>query len=106
MDNDDILRMGDLVAVRAALVKTRNIDLGVTAFAALLVGIAVYYLKFPNVGVSTIVAALFLLLVGTPVLTQTWRHYRRVLQHVDRVGVRVASGETVYGSKVPFGGAG
>ena len=105
MDNDDILRAEDLAGARAAVLKTRRRVLGVAAvtplLAALLVWPLVYYLKLHNVVASTFVSAIFLLL-GVPVFVHWWRHYRSILQQLDLIGQRVASGETVYGSKVAF----
>jgi len=105
MDNDDILRAEDVADARTAVLKTRRRVLGVAAvapiFAALLVWISVYYLKLHSVTASTFFAAIFLLL-GIPVFVHWWRHYRSVLGQLDLVAQRVASGETVYGSKVAF----
>jgi len=105
MDNDDVLRAEDVADVRAAVLKTRRRVLGLAAvtpiLAALLVWLAVYYLKLHNVAASTFVAAIFLLL-GVLVFVHWWRHYRSILRQLDLVAQRVASGETVYGSKVAF----
>ena len=105
MDNDDILRVEDVADARAAVLKIRRRVL-VTAvvtpiLAAVLVWLLVYYLKLHNVATSTFVAAIFLML-GVPVFFHWWRHYRSILLQLDLVAQRVASGETVYGSKVAF----
>ncbi len=69
MHNNDILRAEDVADVRAAVLKTRRKVLVAAAvtpiLAALLVGLAVYYLKLHNVAASALVSALFLLL-GVP----------------------------------------
>jgi len=105
MDNDDILRAEDVADVRVAVLKARRRVLVVAAatpiLAALLVGLVVYYLKLHSVAASTFVAAIFLLL-GVPVFVHWLRHYRSILGQLDLVAKRVASGETVYGSKVAF----
>lgn len=105
MDDDDILRVEDVAVVRAAvLVTRRRVLYAATAapiLAALCVGLAVYYLKLHNVAASTLVAAIFLLL-GVPVFLHWWRHYRSILRQIDVIAQRVASGETLYGSKVAF----
>ena len=105
MDNDDILRVEDVADARAAVLKIRRRVL-VTAvvtpiLASVLVWLLVYYLKLHNVAASTFVSAIFLML-GVPVFFHWWRHYRSILLQLDLVAQRVASGETVYESKVAF----
>ena len=102
MDNDDVLRSEDVACVRIAVLQVRRrVLLGTAAtsiVAAVVMGLVVYYFKFHNVVVSTFVAAVFLLL-GVFVVSRWWRHYRSVLGQIDDIAQRVASGETVYGSK-------
>jgi membrane protease YdiL (CAAX protease family) len=105
MDNDDILRIEDVSDARAEVLKTRRRVLGAAVvtpiLSAALVWLLVYYLKTHNAAASTFVAAIFLLL-GVPVFVHWWRHYRSILRQLDLVAQRVANGETIYGSKVPF----
>ena len=105
MDNDDIVRPEDIAEVRSKVLKIRRRVLcaaTVTPFmAAIFVGLLAYHLKFHNLAVSTFIASIFLLL-GVPVFLRWWRHYRSILVQLDLVAKRVASGETVYGSKVAF----
>jgi len=103
MDNDDVLRSEDVADVRIAVLQIRRrVLLGTSAvsiIAAVVIGLVVYYFKFHNVAASTFVAAMFFLL-GAFVVLRWWRHYRSVLEQIDDIAQRVASGETVYGSKV------
>ena len=105
MDDDDVLRAEDVAGVRAAVLKARRRVLAAAALApilaALLVGFVVYYVKLHSVAAFAFVAAVFLLL-GAPVFIHWRRHYRSILVQLDLVAQRVASGETVYGSKVAF----
>lgn len=102
MDNDDVLRPEDVAYVRTAVLQVRRrVLLGTAAasiIAAAVMGLVVHYFKFHNVAASTFVAAVFLLL-GAFVVLRWWRHYRSVLGQIDDIAQRVASGETVYGSK-------
>jgi len=103
MDNDDVLRSEDVAYVRVAVLQVRRrVLLGTAAVsivAAVAMGLVVHYFKFHNAAASTFVAAIFLLL-GAFVVFRWWRHYRSVLGQIDVIAQRVASGETVYGSKV------
>jgi len=103
MDIDDVLRSEDVAYVRIAVLQIRRrVLLGTAAaslVAAVVIGLAAYYFKFNSVSASIYVAAVFLLL-GALVVIHWWRHYRRVLGQIDIIAQRVASGETVYGSKV------
>ncbi|HPN78824.1 hypothetical protein [Dokdonella sp.] len=105
MDNDDVLKSKDIVVVREWVVKERRRVLSAAAitpiFASLFVWLLVYYLKSHNASMSTLGAIAFLLL-GVPVFVHWWRHYRSILRQLDLIAQRVASGETVYGSKVEF----
>lgn len=105
MDNDDVLRVQDVADVRAEVLKTRRRVLVVAAvtpiLAAILVALAIYYLKLHNVAASMFVALIFLLL-GAPVFVHWWRHYRSILRQLDLVAERIASGEAVHGSKMAF----
>ena len=105
MHNDDVLRVEDVAEARAAVLKSRYrvlvMAIVTPILAAAFVWILVYYLKFDNASGSTLVAAIFLLL-GVPVFVHWWRHYNSMLTQLDLVAQRVASGETVYGSKVAF----
>jgi hypothetical protein len=103
MDNNDVLRAEDVASVRTEVLRARRRVLSVAAaapiLAALLVWIAVYFLKLQNVTVSTFVAAIFLLL-GATVFVHWWQRYRSILVQLDLIAERVASGEAVYGSTV------
>jgi hypothetical protein len=105
MNHDDILTAVDVADVRAAVVKTRRRVLRAAVatpiLVALLAWLLVYYVKVSSVAISTFVAAM-LLLLGVPVYVHWWRHYRSIIWQLDVLAQRVASGETVYGSKVSF----
>lgn len=105
MDNDDIVRPEDVAEVRARVLKVRRRVLGAATVtpivAAIFVGLLAYHFKFHNIAVSTFISSIFLLL-GVPVFLHWWRHYRSILGQLDLVAQRIASGETVYGSKVAF----
>ena len=103
MDNDDVLRSEDVAYVRIAVLQIRRrVLLGTAAsslVATVVIGLAAYYFKFNSVSASIFVASVFLVL-GALVVIRWWRHYRSILGQIDIIAERVASGETVYGSKV------
>lgn len=104
MDGDDVLRVEDVAEVRAAVIKTRRKVLLLATItpvvSAVLVGWLVN-LKLHDVGASALVGS-SILVVGVPLFVHLWRHYRSILAQLDVVARRIASGETVLGSKVAF----
>jgi len=105
MNNDDIVQIQDVAAVRASVLQARRKVLAAAVatplLAALLVFFIAYFLSSLGSSASLFLAASFVLL-GVPVFIHWQRHYRSVLRQLDALDHRVSSGETVYGSQVAF----
>ena len=105
MDNDDIVQIQDVAAVRASVLRTRRKALAAAVvtpvLAALLVFLLAHHLTSLGTAASFVLAAAFLLL-GAPVFIHWLRHYQSVLGQLEALDRRVSSGETVYGSQVAF----
>jgi len=105
MDNDDIVQIQDVAAVRASVLQTRRKVLiaavATPLLAALTVFLIAYQLSSLGSAASLLLAGIFLLL-GIPVLIHWLRHYQSILRQLDALDRRVSSGETVYSSQVAF----
>lgn len=105
MDNDDIVHIQDVAAVRASVLRTRRKVLATAVITPLLVAflafLAVHHLTSLGAAASLVLAAVFLLF-GIPVFIHWLRHYQIILRQLDALDHCVSSGETVYGSQVAF----
>lgn len=105
MQNDDIVRIKDLFAVRASVLRARRRVL-VTAFVTpllctLLLLLLLY--RFTSLGGTASLVLISVFVIGGIAVFVHWqRHYRSVLQQLDALDRKVSGGEVVYASQVAF----
>ncbi|KRA74502.1 hypothetical protein ASD78_13645 [Lysobacter sp. Root667] len=106
MEDNDIVRLEDLAAMRAATSRTARRTLLVAALvgpAAGLIVLAVVYLLYgqERLDLGYIAAGIFALL-AVPQFMHWFRHYRSISRQLDALEIRVKNGERIYGSQAGF----
>ncbi|OOG61640.1 hypothetical protein B0E46_16975 [Rhodanobacter sp. B04] len=105
MQNDDIVRIKDLFAVRASVLRARRRVL-VTAFVTPLLCVLLILLllyRFTSLGTTaSLVLTSVFILGGVAVFAHWQRHYQSILQQLDALDRKVSGGEIVYASQVAF----
>lgn len=105
MDNDDILRPGDVIDARASVLRTRRKVLIAAIIAPLVASLVVFVVLHHLLSRGIAVSGAFVIgfvLTGALSFLHWLRHYRRILRTLDDIERRVAAGEVILGSEVGF----